>query len=464
VTVWIPIASAIADLAFFPLAAAIVAVGLSRWACEPRRKRWLVAAMLFSVVAKVLLALPGHNYDMESWRIVSNILGKGQSIYADSTGRYNYGPIWAWIVSGFGHLAPRAGSEIFHLWIAAFLATVDVTIAWLIARTYSFAAALVFLLCPIGFMISGFHSQFDNLAVLTGLLAWLPIRAGKPRMRAVLLSAALLGVSLSIKHLLILFPLWLLFWKPLGRLRSRVFYAVIAYAMFFGSFLPWWNDGVSRAAIRQHVFGYNSSYGISWLGYMAALLAPIPSWDAFLHWIPTVKGFEALWIASMAAAGAILARRGRSELYLLYLLLLYASSPAVASQYVAIPVLAAAVYYSTAESWAFFAAGTVADFVTATGVGGLLLRMALFYWTVPPFTIAGQEYLPMDVLEHKIYPFFIFSSQFCAGVLVFRLWRWGGKPPIEKASMVKAWRAAGLVALGGLPIVLVVLKHFVSGS
>jgi hypothetical protein len=461
VTVWAAAISEIADIAFFPLAAAVVAIGVSRLPIETRRKRLLAGVMLFSIAARILLALPGHNYDVDSYRIVSNLVAQGKSIYADSGGRYNYGPVWAWVVSGFGHLAPSAGSEWFHLWIAAFLAMIDTLIAWLIARVYSFAAALVFLLCPIGFLISGYHSQFDNVAVLLGLAAWLAIRAGKPRTRTLLLSAALLGLSLVVKHLLILFPVWLLFWRPLGGLRNRALYAGIAYAVFFGSFLPWWSDPASREAIRQHVFGYNSFYGVSWSGYMAGLIVPVSDLDAWLHWVPFIKGFEAMWIAAMAAVGLLVARRGLREVYLLYLLVLFASSPSVASQYVAIPLLAAAVYCRTPESWAFFVAGTIAGLATDTGLGGLLLRGMLTRSS--SLLIAGHEYYPHDILEHKVYPFFVFSSQFCAGVLAFRLWRRGDKPAEELAA-VKAIRAAGWVLLGGLPIVLAVAKHFLFDS
>jgi hypothetical protein len=459
--IWIPIASEIADLALFPLAAGMVAVGLLRWRTDPRQKKLLAGTMVLTVVAKVLLALPGHNYDVEAYRFVSDIQEHGGSIYADSAGRYNYGPIWAWIVAGFGHLAPNAASESFHLWIAAFLATVDVWIAWLIARTYSSTAALVFLLCPVGFLISGYHSQFDNLAVLLGLLAWLAIQKGNPRIRTLLLSAALLGVSLIVKHLLILFPLWLLFWKPLGGLWRRVLYGAIVYGMFFGSFLPWWNDPASRAGISQYVFGYNSFYGVSWLGYMVGLLVPIPTLDAWLSWVPLVKGLEGLWLAGMAGAGWLLSRREGGELYLLYLLALYASSPAVASQYTAIPLVAVAVYCAATESWAFFGAATVADLVTATGLGGLLILRALVYFNAQAITIGEHAYFVNEVLEQKVYPFFVFSSQFCAGALLFRLWRHGEIPRVEQAWVRKAGRGAGLVALGGLPIVLVVVDHFI---
>lgn len=103
-TAWIPLASAIAEILLFPLAAAIAFRGLRRSALQPRQKMLLAGAMVFSVLAKIGLASVGHNWDLESYALVSNLVQHGLSVYAN-TDRYNYGPIWAWAVAGFGHLA-----------------------------------------------------------------------------------------------------------------------------------------------------------------------------------------------------------------------------------------------------------------------------------------------------------------------------------------------------------------------
>src|ERR1019366_374183 len=312
-------------------------------------KDLLFGAMLFSVLAKVLLANLGHNYDLESYRIVSDIQEQGQSVYA-STNRYNYGPIWAWIVSGFGHLASADMGERMHMWIAAFLGMVDVLIAVVLLRACSLTAALVFVLSPVGLLISGYHSQFDNLAVLLGLLAWLLIREGKPNPRAFLLSAVCLGLSLIVKHVLFLFPLWMVFWRPLGKLRDRILYALIDYGMFASAFLPWLFDPLSRAGILRSVLGYSSGLGFSWVGYIIDLF-PHPEWQLVSPWVPSItdtswiSAIKLVWMAVLAASGVILARKGVREFYLFYLLLLYASTPSLANQYEAIPLVACAVFW-----------------------------------------------------------------------------------------------------------------------
>jgi hypothetical protein len=81
---------------------------------ESRKKRLLAAAIVISVLAKLAVAAVGHNYDVDSYRILSTILEQGKSVCAH-TDRYNYGPIWAWLVSGFGHLAGHDTGERFHV-------------------------------------------------------------------------------------------------------------------------------------------------------------------------------------------------------------------------------------------------------------------------------------------------------------------------------------------------------------
>ena len=456
-TIWIPMASEIADLAFLLAAAAIAYFGVERSSLERKQKDLLFGAMLLSVLAKVLLANLGHNYDLESYRIVSDIQEQGQSVYASTT-RYNYGPIWAWIVSGFGHLASADMGERMHMWIAAFLGMVDVLIAVVLLRAYSLTAALVFVLSPVGLLISGYHSQFDNLAVLLGLLAWLLIREGKPNPRAFLLSAVCLGLSLIVKHVLFLFPLWMVFWRPLGKLRNRILYALIAYGMFACAFLPWLFDPLSRAGILRSVLGYSSGLGFSWVGYIIDLF-PHPEWQLVSPWVPSItdtswiSAIKLVWMAVLAASGVILARKGVRELYLFYLLLLYASTPSLANQYEAIPLVACAVFWSRPEGWSVQAAATFADFMSPTNLGPLL-QQAVLYATLPSFL---SPYF-MDKVIEVGYPLLLSASQFCAAMLLLKLWRQREATPDAPPLARGIWQAAYPIVLGGVPAAIKIAR------
>jgi hypothetical protein len=260
---------------------------ISSWAS--RKSLFLLAAIVASIVAKLSLASLGHNWDVGSWLVVSDKVLQGKSVYA-STFRYNYGPIWAAILGYLRELCKRLdfdSGEGFHIFIAGFLACIDALISIALSVAYSYGAALAFLLIPVGWLTSGYHSQFDNFAVFVWLLAWLLIRRGETTRPRLVFSAVLMGLSLAVKHLAIFFPIWLLFRREWVSLRFRILYAVIAYSVFLGTFLPWLGDPASRAGILGNVFRYNGNYGFSLTGLLVSLaFTSVNSFDRSFAWIP----------------------------------------------------------------------------------------------------------------------------------------------------------------------------------
>jgi len=453
----IPAIAAIVVVLLFLLGITITLLRVRKLALDPRKKRLFVYAILVSVIAKIAVATFGHNYDVNSYCVVSNILEQGKSVYAETT-RYNYGPIWAWLVSGFGYLSNCNAGEHFHLVIAAFLATVDVMIGIALAENYSWTAAMVFLLSPISLLISGFHSQFDNLAVLIALLAWLMIREGKPRLTVLTGSSALLGISLIVKHIMFLFPLWLLFWKPLGRLRYRLLYVGLAFGIFGAAFLPWWVDPASRAGIVQNVFQYKSAFGNSLGGRLIELFVPLDSLDDFFfRWFRIDNGLQILWMAGMLAAGIVLAMRNKRELFLLYLMVLYVSSPSISLQYTAIPMIACAVFWGMWESRAFLGAGTMA----------LLLTRINFFAPFACYLILGAilkwdaEHVSFVLTKLDLYGsrMFLDASQLCLGAVLIGLWRDPKASDAVLPARARLLRSAALIAVGTLPMILTMVRR-----
>ncbi len=102
-----------------------------------------------SVIAKTILSGLGHNFDLESWALFSDLIRNGKNVYAE-TYRNPYGPIWAYVCAGAGYVQARVfDSESlvgFHRLLALFLSLVDVAIAALLARRYSLAVGALFLL------------------------------------------------------------------------------------------------------------------------------------------------------------------------------------------------------------------------------------------------------------------------------------------------------------------------------
>jgi hypothetical protein len=301
----------------------------------------LLTAIVLSSAAKLLLSTKGHNYDLESFQIVSQLVMQGKSVYAN-TDRYNYGPVWALILGGLGMLC-QVTHVSFHAAVAGFLAAVDALIALMLARMYSHPAALFFILSPIGILLSGYHSQFDNLALLIALASWSMIRRGDARTSEVLLSALLAGLSLATKHFLVFFLIWIVCWNGLGSLMLRARYVTIACAVFLGSFLPWCWSPASRAGIVENVFAYRGTESVSLLGFL-----------------PFEDALTAIWIVLLGGIGFFLTRRNTRELFIFYLLAFYASSPAVADQYLVFSLLACAVAYCHWPSWVLLMMGTAA--------------------------------------------------------------------------------------------------------
>jgi hypothetical protein len=401
------------------------------------------------------IATLGHNFDIDSWKLVTGILEHGKSVYSD-TYRWPYGPTLFPVLAGLDRivhfldpasgeaihmLGPNTG-EAFHVAMAAFLGTIDVFMALALAWGYSYSSAVFFLLCPIGLIISGFHAQVDNVAIFVALLAWLLIRNGEPNNARWLKSAVLLGISLTIKHVLFFFPIWLIFWKPLGKLRTRLTYLAIAYGVFVLSFLPWLADRTSRAGIMQHVVGYKSFYGNSLLGRVTEWFISIQSLDAFFAWIPHLDAFKTIWMGSIVLLGVAAALRSKlCDLLLVYLMAMYSLSVAVADQYLAIPMIAAAVYWRSWPSWAYVTSGVIA--LTFSPV-------ELFRQDRPGFaeiTIAGHPFLMIDIA----YRCALIGSQVCMLGLLVMVWRNRSTLDERLSTWARAVRATVLCAVGFVP-------------
>ncbi len=337
---------------------------------ERRRKALFALAALVSIALKMILASRWSDYDVGSYEVVSSLILHGKSVYAN-TERYNYAPLWSYFLAGLRQICfwlPPLGRHAYHITIAGFLALVDVALAALLVVRYQYDAGIFFLCCPVTIILTGSYSQFDNFGLLAGLAAWLLIRKGNATWSRVLYSAGLLGLSLAIKHIFFLFPIWLIFWSGLENWRKKLTYGAVAYGLFGMSFLPWAADAPSRAGIIQHVFLYRSKLYLSLLHFVAA--SPH-------FWIVSGRETSSLtliWMGVLMIAG-IVAARGKSDLFAMYLLAMMAVSPAMNDYYLALSVLACAIFYPRWPIWSFLASAMVALFSSAGGI------------FVPPFNL-----------------------------------------------------------------------------
>jgi glycosyltransferase involved in cell wall biosynthesis len=329
---------------------------------------WLVFAALaaFSTAMKFFATRYGPTFDYESYEIVADIANAGGNVYAETI-RYNYGPLWFLLL---GSLRSAFGGG-FRMAIVALLSLADAGIGALLWRSRRHFAAALFLLSLVSVYVTGVHNQFDNLAVALalGALALMDVRGAGEGGRgwAHWAGVALLGVSVTLKHVFVFFPFWLLFGK--GHWRARVCSAALPLVMFGASFLPY--AGLFRASeelgwrrvaaelsgdmgggtggageddsserllapakgIRDHVFLYRSDVG----GQFHEFFVPA----GIGRRVPATL----LWAGLLVGLGWVARKKPWFEKGLIYALGMFVLSTAVTRQYYAIPAASAAAYW-----------------------------------------------------------------------------------------------------------------------
>jgi hypothetical protein len=349
---------------------------------------WLFfVAMVAGVAARLLVATRGHNYDVDSWRIVADIVERGGNVYAE-TGRYNYGPVWFQVLQVLDRLAGH-NPAAFRYFVAGFLSLVDAGIFYILWRKYGRLAAGLFFFNPISIIVTGYHGQFDNLAILLGLLAaWLVgDEFDRPLDRRKLLGLFVLGLSLATKHLLFAFPFWLAV-KQRG-MGQKAVVMLVPIGLFLLTFAPYWPGG--RAGIINHVFQYQSVTN----GYFYNLFVPLCLQFMFSS--------RVIWLFLLAVFAFVWRRKNTFESLLLYTAVLVAASPAVVNQYLAIPVPFVATHFNV-FTLLYTAFGTLHLLVDVNGlhltgiIPGIYADISICMLCLGLIWIIGRRVL-LDMLE-----------------------------------------------------------------
>ncbi|MGE5414456.1 MAG: hypothetical protein ACM3NW_09795 [Syntrophomonadaceae bacterium] len=314
-----------------------------------------------------------HSTDLDAYGTVLDLLRSGRPLY-ESTERYNYPPLWSWLLGGVGRAAAGAGVPFFAA-VRATLVAVDVGVAALLYRLARrlghpepLGPAALYLANPIAIWVSAAQGQFDDLMILFLLLALLLDRGVRspeesPRWSAMLSLAA----SIGIKQAAAFHPiLWFR-----GRHRWR---AALPWVLVALSFAPY---AAQVPAIRDHVLFYRTvprSFGFS------EIVLAESAWAAPV----------ALAACAAAAASAWTLRNRdpvRASLFVFLVLLVLA--PGFGMQYLVWPI-ALGCLFPSAGLWLATAAGLLWTDVGGAwsripGVnqfGGQLLWLSLVYWTL----------------------------------------------------------------------------------
>ncbi len=315
-------------------------------------KYWLLIIPL-ALILRLLMAKLGGNYDLESFELTADIILNGDSVYA-STSRYNYGPIWAYWLGTLKFLASIGGGynkTLFHSYIVVTLFIAELALLKSVKKQgYSDIACLILLFNPISIILIGHHSQFDIIALALGYIAYQKLI--KQQMLAGLI---ILGLSFSIKHLLVFLPLLMLFNQEI-KLKNRLLILVIPALIFGLSFLPFASDLVE---IKKNVLSYQLNHGQTLFYKLFEIVIP-HAFSEFesLQLIPLMNGYKPLWIASFLAIGYAINKYKTGYTFEIYITYLVASSLAISEQYFLIPILSIVLFRKQFVSWLYLLLGT----------------------------------------------------------------------------------------------------------
>jgi hypothetical protein len=194
-------------------------------------------------------------------------------------------------------------------------------------------------------VIIGHHSQFDIIALCLAYLSYKQIKNNK-----ILNAVLLLGISYSVKHIMVFFPLLLLFDKDI-QLKNRLLYLTVPAILFVVGFLPFYHD---FEAINKNVLSYQLNNEQTFLKQFFDLIIPnFVIHMGFFKILPVFTEYKILWLALFPIVGYLAAKYQIKNVFFIYLILIVGSSLAISEQYFLIPLTGIFFYRKKLLSWAF---------------------------------------------------------------------------------------------------------------
>lgn len=281
------------------------------------------------IMLRYCLMAMGHNADFESYCIVGELASNGDNVYSN-TSRYNYGPIF-FIIQGICYRLSMLSLNpiwMFRILLVTVFTLGDILTAIFLMKKYSAKAAFLFFLNPVAIFITGYHNQFDNLAVLLMLFATLFYNTEERINKKDIGFIICFSLSLIMKHIFFLMPIWILLTPCLPK-HKKIIYSVVPPSVFLLSFLPYvWRNKAALLGVIDNVFLYRSYNNAPLLKWLYNLLHINEQYYIFIF---------ALLVISI---GFIFRNKDFKFKVLIYSLVLVAFSSAVANQYLVIPLVA----------------------------------------------------------------------------------------------------------------------------
>ena len=316
----------------------------------PKKYLWLLAVTI-GTLARVAVASLGHNGDFDFWLRHAEVVRNGGNLYEGGES-YGYGPVWMYLLR-FADLVQSIFPEnrkIFRLVIILILTFADFLIAVVIARKFSQFAGLLFFLNPVSIIITGYHNQFDNIAIGTGLCAIivLTIHREIATKKTFWVGLVLMGFSIAIKQVLIFFPIWL-FLRP-GAFKTKFYQLVTPYLIFCAGFIPWATSFERIQVLVGEIFPRRGRSGLllTLLGAEYDGTIRGTNFDDLAH-----RAVSVIFILLVIFIGWLMRQRQLLDSLIVYLLVIVAFAPAYSQQQLILPLIALFVY-STIELKIFY--------------------------------------------------------------------------------------------------------------
>jgi hypothetical protein len=231
----------------------------------------LFLVVLSGTFIRLLLAYSYYgNYDMYSYEIVREIVASGGNVYASTT-RYNYSPVWFNIIWILGTINACIPMVAFHFILRGFLTLVDLASLLVLLsivelekgknrRDDLLLCAILFYLNPVSYLITGYHGQFENLAILFSLIGlYLYIYSVKVKKISGLVPWAIFTFSMIVKHSVVA-ELLIYLNNSYKKNQDIVILFCLSVFLFLATFLPYWQQ--ESSGIMMNVFGYKSIEGL----------------------------------------------------------------------------------------------------------------------------------------------------------------------------------------------------------
>lgn len=300
--------------------------------------------LTLGIFARFALVSRGYNDDFKHYQWVIDATRQGFTAW--QTDKYNYGPIWWYLLKMADWTHLHTGISVRYS-IVGILTFADLFIAYFIYKFKGSFLGTLFFVNPISIIISGYHNQFDNLSIAFVCLAILKAINvdNKPITTNDFIVVSLLGASLTTKHIFIFFIIWIAIRQK--TLVRKLLYAIGPFLVFVLSFAPFLAS--SWVSIKLNVIDYRSTNN-----------AP------FFQTIEILTGFSVgtqfatvFFVSILLIIGLVLREIAIDHLLFIYCIVVVAFSPALANQYLAIAAFGAiglfnigfALYFFYATYW-----------------------------------------------------------------------------------------------------------------